>query len=175
MRNRTRTTQYTRINSITSWRLTMNIPQHTLSRNEKYQTAVTLWTSSFKNLQRKKKTKLRSSSVGRATNDGTSYLTINEDGGSNATHLKKMRYFNWKNWLIYHRKNCKHADVRVKYYNNKKNKNNHHQLTRKLVHSKPKEISSAPNLKKYHFNLSHRLSISADNSFMLVNLFFMYW
>lgn len=99
-----------------------------------------------------KKTKLHSSSVGRATNDGTSYLTTNEDDGSNATHLIKIEIFELKKLVdIPPEEHWKYADVRVKYYNKKNSKNSHHQITRKLVHSITKEISSAPNLKKYHF------------------------
>lgn len=88
--------------------------------------------------------------MGRATNDGMSYISTNTDDGSTATHLIKIEIYDLKKLAnVPPSDHWKHAEVRVKYYNQAKT--NHHQRTRQLIYNITKEISSSSDCKKYTF------------------------
>lgn len=100
---------------------------------------------------KKKKPKVRSSTVGRATKDGMSYIATNEDDGLNATHLIKIEITDLKKVKnVDPTEHWKHADVRVKYFINKKQQPNQ-QRVRRIIYDITKEISASSDCKKYTF------------------------
>lgn len=104
----------------------------------------------FEEPPKKKKPKIQSSTVGRATKDGMAYISTNEDDGSTATHLIKIEIYEMKKLTnVPQSDHWKHADVRVKYYVN--NKSKHHQRTRQLIYNISKDITKVPDCKKYTF------------------------
>ncbi|KAI5651496.1 hypothetical protein NE865_00740 [Phthorimaea operculella] len=65
----------------------------------------------------KKKKNIRATTVGRATKEGMTYISSNEDDGAKATHLIKIEVIDLKKVAnISTADYWKHVDVRVKYY-----------------------------------------------------------
>lgn len=100
----------------------------------------------------KKKKKIRATTVGRATKEGMTYISSNEDDGARATHLIKIEIIDLKKVAnISTTDYWKHADVRVKYYVQPKQASTHHQQVRQLIYKMTKELSQSPKSNKYTF------------------------
>lgn len=100
---------------------------------------------------KKKKTKLHSSTVGRGTMDGMTYISTNQDDGLNATHLIKIEITDLKKIKnVDPTEHWKHADVRVKYYINKQQQPNQQRI-RGIIYDITKEITASSDCKKYTF------------------------
>lgn len=95
------------------------------------------------------------STVGQShTSGGVSYISTNKEDTTNATHLMKIEIFDLRKLakISDERQHWKHADVRVKYYVNDKDENNHYLQTKEVIYKITKEIAETEDCKKYHFN-----------------------
>lgn len=102
---------------------------------------------------KKKKPKMRSSTVGRATKDGMTYIATNKDDGLTASHLIKIEITDLKKIKnIDASEHWKHADMRVKYYINKKQQMNQQKI-KSIIYDITKEVADSSDCKKYTFKI----------------------
>lgn len=96
-----------------------------------------------------KKRKIVSSSVSRAQDGGTAFISSNLDDASDATHFIKIEVFDMKKIeKVSPNDKWKHSEMRVKLYT--KNNSCNYENIQKLIYNISKEIAN-DNCKKYHF------------------------
>lgn len=104
---------------------------------------------SFFEKPKKRKPKVKSSHVSRASGNGVSYVSTNIDDGSTATHLIKIEVYDMKRLKnVPPMEHWKHADVRVKYYVATED-DKHYQNAGELIYNITKDVASNAECSKY--------------------------
>lgn len=98
---------------------------------------------------KKRRTMSRNSTVARATGDGYSYVSANNDHGSDAGHLIKIEIYDMKKIKdVLPVDQWRHADVRVRYYSPSEDDNNYLNIN-EVLYNITKQIAASGECKKY--------------------------